>query len=149
MSLRVQVTHIQDDAIHPAKLSDFEKFVVNRVFHTSFKLPHPAEVFRLLLIAESVQRAELVSREHNGGTLSGALVCLIVGILHEVGNVHATRKEGGKSRLYGGYMLPGLRQSVEVSGGTAQQFQAVGCQHVREVLGGVGRCGCRDFAGLV
>ena len=149
MSLRVQVTHIQDDAIHPAKLSDFEKFVVNRVFHTSFKLPHPAAVFRLLLFVATVQRAELVSREHDGGTLSGALVCLIVGILHEVGNVHATRKEGGKSRLYGGYMLPGLRQSVEVSGGTAQQFQAVGCQHVREVLGGVGRCGYRDFAGLV
>ena len=124
------------------------QFIVASVCRASFKLPHLAEVFRLLLIAESVQRAELVSREHNGGTLSGALVCLIVGILHEVGNVHATRKEGGKSRLHGGYMLPSLRQSVEVSGGTAQQFQAVGCQHVREVLGGVGRFGVRDFSGL-
>ena len=125
------------------------QFIVVIVFRASLELPHPAAVFRLLLFVATVQRAELVSREHNGGTLSGALVCLIVGILHEVSNVHATCKEGGKARIYCGYVLPGLRQAVEVSGGTAQQLQAVGCQHVREVFGGVGWCGGCDFSGLV
>lgn len=101
-----------------------------------------------MLLAATVQGAELFSREHYGGTLSGAFVCLMVGTLHEVGNIHATRKEGGKVRIYGGYVLPGLRQSVKVSGGTAQQLQAVSCQYGGEVLGGVGWCGVRDFAGL-
>ena len=102
----------------------------------------------MLLLAAAVQRSELVSREHGGGTLSGALVCFVVGRVHEVENIHTTRKEGGKPRIYGGYMFPGLRQSVEVSGGTAQQLQAVGCQHGAEVLGGVGCRGVCDFAGL-
>ncbi len=129
-------------------LSDLVQFVVNGAIRSPCELPHPAAWLGLLVWGESVQRAELVSSEHYGGTLSGALVCLIVGTLHEVGNVHAARKEGRKSHIYGGYVLPGLRQAVEVSGGTAQQLQAVGCQHGREVLGGVGSRGVRDFAGL-
>lgn len=73
----------------------------------------------MLLLAAAIQGAELVSREHDGGTTAGALVGLIVGRLHEVENVHATRKEGRQASIYGGYVFTRLRQAVEVSGGTA------------------------------
>ena len=118
--LWVQFAQIQYNTIYSVKFSNLVQFVVDGVFRASLELPHLAAVFRLILFTEGIQRAELVSRKHYGGTLSGALVCLVVGILHEVGNVHATRKEGGKACFYGCDMLASFRKYVKVSGANAQ-----------------------------
>ena len=91
VTLWVQFAQIQYNTIDSSKLSDLVQFVGDGVFRSSLELPHISAVFRLFIWTATVQRAELVSRKHKCGTLSGALVCFVVGILHKVGNGSAPR----------------------------------------------------------
>lgn len=90
-------------------------------------------------LGESVQRAELVSREHYGGTLSGVIVGRIVGTLQEIGNIHAAESEGAKVRNRCGDILPGLLQLGKFYGIRAQRFQTLFSLQAFEVFGGLRR----------